>query len=103
MPNYNYFTLEQMDELLKLSPRVVYSDTTFVDDYLRKLLPAVLKKKKVNFWDDHENTIKDYLDRAESFASKLPEIYRQLKATIQFHKLRIDIVRQDFNQDNLLR
>jgi hypothetical protein len=103
MPNYNYFTLEQMDELLKLSPRVVYSDTTFVECYLYKLLPAVLKNNRVVFWDDHENALKDYLDRAESFASKLPEIYRQLKSTIKFHMLRNDIIRQDFSQDNLLR
>ncbi|KAI8636911.1 hypothetical protein BD408DRAFT_486588 [Parasitella parasitica] len=102
LPFYN-FTLQQLDQLIDRIPNVVFLHDTFVNAYLEKLVPAEYHAhQSISFWDDDANVLKDYLDRLETFAEKLPGMYFTVNAAIKFHKLRIDIVRQDFCEERLV-
>ncbi|CEP11483.1 hypothetical protein [Parasitella parasitica] len=102
LPFYN-FTLNQLDQLIQEIPDVVFLHDAFIDAYLEKLVPAqYYAHQSISFWDDDANVLKDYLDRLEAFAEKLPGMYYNVKASIKFHKLRIDIVRQDFCEERLV-
>lgn len=94
------FTLAQLDKLADLVPDAFMS-TSFVNTYLAKLAPD--SYENTGFWDDSDDTLKDYLERADAFAEKLPPVYKRLKSAIKHYKLRIDIIRQEFTEDNLIR
>ncbi|KAI8990287.1 hypothetical protein BDB01DRAFT_717649 [Pilobolus umbonatus] len=102
--NFSNLTIHQLDQLIELVPHIVLPYKPFIEAYMCKLVPAenygVLKTL---YWDDDEDTIKDYLNRLDQFADKIPEIYYTLKSWICFFRLRIDIVRKDFDEDRLIR
>lgn len=103
LPFYS-FTLHQLDQLVQAIPQIVFLHESFVDAYLDKLVPAEYRyANSVSFWDDDANVLHGYLDRLDAFAEKLPSIYFNVNAAIKFHKLRIDIVRQDYSEERLLK
>lgn len=106
MPNLTNLTLTQMNQLIDLVPGIVLFDTSFVHNYLTKLVPDYYRDSyvsKIGFWNDHTGYLKTYLDRVDSFAERLPLIYKQLKSAIKFYKLRIDIMKQEFDEERLIR
>lgn len=105
--SYRTFTLSQMDYMIKNIPNIILLQENFIQIYLEKLMPSQYYSKyssneTLSFWDDDENVLQDYLNRLEDFAQKLPSLYFHLKSAIRFHKLRIDIVRQDFEELRLI-
>jgi hypothetical protein len=107
LPFYN-FTLLQLDQLIKNIPDIVLLHESFIRAYLEKLIPAQFYNsysngESITFWDDDENVLQNYLKRLEDFVETLPSIYFQLKSAVKFHQLRIDIVRQDFNEISLIQ
>lgn len=107
LPFYN-FTLAQMDYLIENIPKIVLLHENFVNTYLDKLVPSLYYNidstgQAISFWDDEEGILRGYLNDLDHFAQKLPAIYFHLKSAIQFHKLRVDIVRQDFEEVRLIR
>lgn len=107
LPFYN-FTLTQMDYLIEKIPNIVLLEESFINTYLEKLIPAQYYERysrndRITFWDDDENILQDYLKNLEGFASKLPAIYYPFKSAIKFYQLRIDIVRQDFNEARFIQ
>ncbi|GAN07735.1 conserved hypothetical protein [Mucor ambiguus] len=102
LPFYN-FTLNQLNELVQEIPEVVFLHESFVNAYLEKLIPTEYRSvDSISFWDDDANVLNGYLSRLDTFAGKLPSIYSNVNAAIKFHKLRIDIVRQDYSEERLL-
>ncbi|KAI9254122.1 hypothetical protein EDC94DRAFT_524762 [Helicostylum pulchrum] len=107
LPFYN-FTLAQMDYLIENIPKIVLLHENFVNAYLDKLVPSQYYNidstgQALSFWDDEEGILRGYLSDLDQFAQKLPAIYFQLKSAIRFHKLRVDIVRQDFEELGLIQ
>ncbi|KAK9762469.1 hypothetical protein K7432_011754, partial [Basidiobolus ranarum] len=107
LPFYT-FTLSQMDQLIENIPNIVLLYENFIRTYLEKLVPAPYYSSysngdSISFWDDDENILNDYLKRLEAFVQKLPPIYFLLKSAVKFHQLRVDIVRQDFQEINLIQ
>lgn len=105
LPFYN-FTLSQMDYLIQEIPNIVLLQESFIRAYLEKLIPTQYYSRysngeSISFWDDDENILEDYLNRLDRFADKLPGIYYQFKSAVKFHLLRVDIVRQNFEEPNL--
>ncbi|KAG2236978.1 hypothetical protein INT48_002047 [Thamnidium elegans] len=106
LPFHN-FTLAQMDYLIKNIPDIVLLYESFVEAYLNKLVPSQYYNvnstgQAISFWDDEEGNLLGYLNNLDHFAQKLPAIYFHLKSAIWFHKLRVDIVRQDFEELRLI-
>jgi hypothetical protein len=98
-PFYN-LTLAQMDQLIEAIPEVVFLQDTFIEEYMSKLAPS---QHVGSFWDDDNNELKEYLNRLQVFVDKLPPIYYQLKSTVKFHSLRIDIARHDYSEERFVR
>jgi hypothetical protein len=106
VPDVSNLTLAQMDELMDLVlPDITLINTSFIRGYLMKLVPATYyhRNDQIDFWDDHNDDLKHYLNRADAFAERLPPVYRELKASIKFYQLRIDVMRQDFSEHRLIR
>lgn len=103
LPFYN-FTLQQLDQLVQAIPDVVFLHESFINAYLEKLRSSAGYRSvdSISFWDDDANVLDSYLSRLDVFAEKLPSIYFNVNAAIKFHKLRIDIVRQDYSEERLL-
>lgn len=103
LPFYN-FTLNQLDQLIQEIPEIVLLHENFVNAYLEKLVPAQYNSVvSISFWDDDSNILNGYLNRLDTFVEKLPSIYFNVNAAIKFHKLRMDIVRQDFCEERLIK
>ncbi|KAG2231590.1 hypothetical protein INT48_003690 [Thamnidium elegans] len=107
LPFYN-FTLAQMDYLIKNMPDIVLLHENFVNAYVDKLVPSQYYNvdsagQVISFWDDEEGILRGYLNDLDHFAQKLPDIYFHLKSAIRFYKLRVDIVRQDFEELRLIQ
>jgi hypothetical protein len=103
LPFYN-FTLNQLDQLIQEIPEIVFLHETFIMAYLEKLIPAqYYSVDSISFWDDDSNVLNGYLHRLNTFAEKLPSIYFNVNAAIKFHKLRMDIVRQEFCEERLIK
>lgn len=105
---FNNFTLAQFDQLIKNIPEIVLLDRKFVYAYLEKLIPTRYYNSynngdSITFWDDDENVLQDYLKRLDDFVEKLPPLYFQLKSAVKFHQLRVDIVRQNFEENSLIQ
>jgi hypothetical protein len=97
-----------MDYLIQQIPNIVLLQETFICAYLEKLIPTQYYSRystggSISFWDDDENILENYLKRLETFAGKLPAIYYQFKSAVKFHLLRVDIVRQNFEETNLIQ
>ncbi|KAI8384988.1 uncharacterized protein BYT42DRAFT_643716 [Radiomyces spectabilis] len=97
-PLYN-LTLDQMNTLQNLLPNILEAPQ-FVQTYINKLVPEAYVAKEstnssVDYWDDQERTLEQYLKALSQFVETLPNTYSELKSKILFHQLRIDIVRNE--------
>lgn len=80
---HHQMTLEQLDKLAALHPKVLHHDD-FVRCYLKRLQPAVGSDVR-----DREGQ-RSYLQRLEEFVSSLPSANTDLLACILFHRLALD-------------
>lgn len=107
LPFHN-FTLAQLDYLIEHASNIVLLEEYFVRAYLEKLIPAQYYNsysngKHITFWDDDEDILNEYLGRLEEFSQKLPNVYFQLKSAVKFYQLRVDVVRQTFEETCLIQ
>ncbi|KAL0074671.1 hypothetical protein J3Q64DRAFT_1667575 [Phycomyces blakesleeanus] len=100
-------TIDQMDIIRKSVPLVVLCES-FLTTYIKKLVPLEYlnegyTKATDNFWDDENRILEGYLSRLWTFVEDLPVLYQPLKALIGFHKLRLQISRENFSEAYLLK
>ncbi|CAO3703962.1 unnamed protein product [Rhizopus stolonifer] len=100
--SYVNFTLRQLHQLLDVVPEIVCKQQDFVQTYLERLIPYPYYSGSVAIWDDDQGHLLNYLNQAQEFVGRLPEFYSPLKAAVRFHKLRNDIVRNEFHQEALI-
>ncbi|RCI02858.1 hypothetical protein CU098_000362, partial [Rhizopus stolonifer] len=96
------FTLKQLDHLIDAIPEVVLQHDSFIQAYFDKLVPTGYQNQSLDFWDDCDHVMEDYLTRLQAFAEKLPSIFSMFKSKVMFHQLRMDIVREEFDQDRFI-
>ncbi|KAI9028235.1 hypothetical protein CLU79DRAFT_738363 [Phycomyces nitens] len=100
-------TISQMNIIKKSVPLILQCES-FVTAYINKLVPLEYStdsytKKPKDFWDDGNTILEGYLTRLWNFVEDLPVMYQPLKALISFHKLRLEIVRENFSEEYLLK
>ncbi len=86
----------QLDELLKLDGSLL-NETNFVNTYLSKLMPPV----DVD-WENDLDARQRYLDEVWRFVSRLSEAHNSLKAHVLYHRLALDVQREQFDKERLL-
>jgi hypothetical protein len=76
-------TLDQLQELVRLYPRVGTQDA-FVRCYLKRLMPIA------DSTEDDRDRHRQYLQRVEDYVLSLSSIYDGLRACVLFHRLKED-------------
>ncbi len=96
MAVHRAMTRQQLDELVKLVPRLA-ADSNYVQIYLTKLQP----NEDVSLAADEDAQF-EYLDRLWAFAAPLNPAFNSLKASILFRRLDLDRRRGEYNKERFL-
>ncbi|MCA8942169.1 MAG: hypothetical protein KDB80_06370, partial [Planctomycetes bacterium] len=89
-------TIDQLDDLLRLRPKLL-DETAFVRTYLVRLQPDA----DVDWAFDAEARER-YLERLESFVDRLSAAHNSLKAHVRFHRLQHDLHLGKLDKDRFL-
>ena len=96
MPIHHQLLLAQLDELLKLKPDLL-TQQNFVLAYLRRLQPGA-----DDDWRHDRAVLAAYLDRLLAFAERLVPSHNSLKGHVLYHRLVLDRLQGQMNQDRFL-
>jgi transcription termination factor NusB len=93
---HNRLTQDQLDELLRLRPKLK-NETNFVNIYLSKLLPS----NDIDWTNDPAEQVK-YLDRLWAYVSQLDPVHNSLKACVRYHQLLVDQKNGKYDREKFL-
>src|SRR5437588_900836 len=83
-PIHRQLTLAQLQELLRLRPELL-NQMAFVQTWIGKLHPGADED-----WRHDPASTRAYLDRIQSFVSRLAPVHNSLKAHVLYHRLVFD-------------
>src|SRR5437879_1327478 len=83
-PIHRQLTVAQLQELLRLRPELL-NHTAFVQTWIGKLHPGADED-----WRHDPASTRAYLDRIQSFVSRLAPVHNSLKAHVLYHRLVFD-------------
>ncbi len=84
IPIHNQLTLVQLEELLKLKPKLL-NEIAFVNTYIMKLHPGA-----DDDWKRDRKLTLAYLERLQKFVERLAPVHNPLKAHVLYHRLAFD-------------
>ncbi len=93
---HRQLTISQLDELVRLKPELL-NEQAFIDTYLMKLQPST----DTDWQSDDAETLA-YLERLETFVSRLQPVHNSLRTHVLYHRLAFDRARHKFDRDRFM-